>query len=420
MLIIIIWWAIPMNIILFISILNWLLKYYNISAWEFSKVILSNHGGLQLFFALYNSIFYFLNICDLSLELINLGIDSLNNPVSMHMNILPPGQDLLKLPLEAKDFPYVFEITYCEIMEDYLSRVHGVQRIFPLDYHLMDDPEVLAEAYRSDGPGAWVQLIARLFSTEGIFNYGGRDAFLELNSSISTKAILNNLPGELFHELRTLCFSRINSPDSGMIILNSPSMEVPIILTLEEHEFMLDIRYMHIQAIKIVLSDTSWQPGVVNSDYIGHPKIWLNVNHDYAYFDFIREKAGTFSPSYLNLVRNHPFFRGLWDLDYTDLSIFSEALWIFDLKYISPEDILATSIDIFHEEESPEDILATSMDIFHEKESPEDILATSMDIFHEEESPEDIMTTSIDIYHEEESYEVENFYSDAVWMFEED
>lgn len=116
--------------------------------------VLSIPYGLQALLLLYSSIILFLTISDLSLEYIRLWIDSFYAPAPsyMHMNLTP-----VSFPIER--YPdidiYNIETTVVDTIEQFSSRGAGVRKIFNIyDPLLLENPQFLADAYRSEGPGA--------------------------------------------------------------------------------------------------------------------------------------------------------------------------------------------------------------------------------------------------------------------------
>lgn len=305
---------------------------------------------------------------------------------------------------------YSLEHTFLDIIEDYFSTVRGVERFFELDPQLIDSPQILADAYRSEGPGAWVQLIPRLFSVESIFVLGGRDAREDLSSCVSNRIISNLLPqdSDFKTELNYLCLNHMGlHPD--MEVIEHSASELLLLLSKKEFMFLTESINMHLDAIKIALADTSWQPGVKNIEYFGHGKFISNIDRSHPYHNIISKKSGFFSNSYLELVKYHPLFKSIWDLNYTDLTIFSEGRWIFTEELIY-ENINYTDLTIFSEGNWIFDEESISLNYL----SPEDILETSIDIFKEEE--ENVECTEENF----ESTELEDYFEDAIWIFKED
>ena len=351
-------------------------------------------------------------------------LENYNKSFDMSMSIQDRLPVLIAPTVEMG--PHTFADLFIEVAREYNRIPRGLNSFFSLDEWLFDDPQVLAEAYLSQGPGAWVQLVNRLFSTESIFVIGGNDSMIATSSCVNTVLRSNPLPDhaepDFFRvDLYNLMINKIQLEDN-LVAFDHDASPHGLLLTIKEKDFMDRMLDMHLEAIHIVLSDTSWQPDLEPNKYRGYPNILLNIDRDFRpdVFNVAVNKYNFYADSILDLVQNHPYFQELWDKGYTDLAILYEGRWIYNayridsitIGFINPaaglfssEDILSTSIDIYKEEESPEDILSTSIDIFKEEEISE-------------ESPEDILYTSIDIF--EEMSESENYFEDSLWIFEQD
>lgn len=304
----------------------------------------------------------------------------------------------------------------------YVSEDHGLRKIFPLDPKLIDRPEVLAHAYREEGN--LVGLIYRLFSAEAIFTVGGQEATNDLSMCLSDTLRFfredydtNVLDLKPLNHWFSQCLGNLVGLH-GKTLVFSGSTPVPLLFSLEEKEFMEQARNMHIEAIKIYLADTHIQPNT--TIYGRQGNFLLNLdNHHQSYSQIF----GLFTfrpPSILQLVRLHPFFREIWDLNYTDLSIFFESKWIFNEPRSSYPIITDIYFPIDIQPSSPnlesvglglvDDFIRSRCPVFYvSAEEPEDIFASSINIFDESEQT----VESPDVG-------AEDYLEDGLWIFEEE
>lgn len=409
-----------------------LFRYYQIS------IILERFVRLFIFFMPFSLILFYLLLIFILLALFSPPIyfDCMGIPISMPVDLHPvqgglpldPRTDyaFLNISDSEEEHYLIVDPNYItkNVVFKYYSEDHGLRKFFKLNPDLIDRPEVLAEAYKVESNLGG--LIYRLFSTEAIFICGGEVGTLDLFKCVDEiyeifkrKYNIDIIESKSRAEWQTICLNELGSSLHGKSLLFSEATPLPLLLGLDEQEFMLEARKMHIEAIKIYLADS--HPLSSRTEYRGHANFIGNLDKTHWSYSLLLDKYSYSPRSVLDLARGHYFLRDLWDLEYTELSIFSESKWIFDEPTIPSNSNIPDIYFPIDIQPSCSNLQSVGLGIV------DDFIRSKSPVFYiSSEEPEDIFATSIDIFKEEEqtaeSLEVgpEDYLEDGLWIFEEE